>query len=383
MNSSLIAKRIRQEREALNWTQQRLADEMGWPSHSTVGDIENEKREVKAWELLKLADIFKIPLDSLYQEGRTVGSEIEKKSVLWRKQPGNQFKLKLSEREVIQACENYQLLERLVVPQNSFEDKLPCFDIRKDKLNYRWVNQLAEKICSDFKLEPYPGASLTECLEERFGVLIINQPMEHGSAACWRGNFGYAIVLNSNEVSWRRVFSLAHELFHLLTWNLDVTNEQFLQQIEKYADAFAAALLMPQPQIDALISEQGLTYADVVALARRFKVSTTAMLLRLRYLKYISSETLEQTLKDENFKKLDQDTFKKASLTSPEFGSRFIQLSYLAYSRDVISRARIAQMLHINLRDVDEFFTEKGLFEADDTILRNNAARCNDNISCS
>src|ERR1700728_4362288 len=101
MISHFIAKKIRREREILGWTQHRLAEEMGWPSHTTVGDIENEKREVKAWELLKLSEIFKVAVESFYRE--TSPFETDSR-VLWRKQPLAQSKLLLSEREVIQSC---------------------------------------------------------------------------------------------------------------------------------------------------------------------------------------------------------------------------------------------------------------------------------------
>ena len=63
----------------------------------------------------------------------------------------------------------------------------------------------------------------------------------------------------------KRNFDLAHELFHLLTWNIFTTcrlqNTQPTEDEEKLANAFASQLLMPddalRERIDLRKNEQG------------------------------------------------------------------------------------------------------------------------------
>ena len=82
-----------------------------------------------------------------------------------------------------------------------------------------WANLLAERMHRDLNLGDYPASLLAQRLEEDYGVLIMSSHIENGSAACCRAEWGAAIVLNGKEVPWRQTFNLAHELFHLVTWN--------------------------------------------------------------------------------------------------------------------------------------------------------------------
>ncbi|HEY0462625.1 MAG TPA: ImmA/IrrE family metallo-endopeptidase [Polyangiaceae bacterium] len=58
-------------------------------------------------------------------------------------------------------------------------------------------------------------------LEEQCGVKVFHLDFEpRGTAASSHSaGFGNAVLLNKKNPKWRRNFDLAHELFHLLTWN--------------------------------------------------------------------------------------------------------------------------------------------------------------------
>jgi len=63
----IIAKRIKEARESLGLSQQELATLMGWKSHSSIVAIE-QGQEIKAWELLKFAQVLRVLPESLYSE---------------------------------------------------------------------------------------------------------------------------------------------------------------------------------------------------------------------------------------------------------------------------------------------------------------------------
>ena len=82
----------------------------------------------------------------------------------------------------------------------------------------------------------------------------------------WRGVSGAAcrlpaldaVLINRREAPGRRHFDLAHEVFHILTWDtmppehIEVASEQSKNRVEQLANSFASAILMPQAVLDQL-----------------------------------------------------------------------------------------------------------------------------------
>jgi XRE family transcriptional regulator, fatty acid utilization regulator len=224
------------------------------------------------------------------------------------------------ERDVIQHCDDYRLIKRLLSESSPSLKQLPYENCDIIKVDSYWANLLADRMHGVLNLGDYPASLLAHRLEEDYGVLISTTHLKNGSAACCRAEWGAAIILNVKEVPWRQMFNLAHELFHLITWNLKLieqvhANEALFIKNENLAEAFAAALLMPQQMIDIDVRGNKLTYSFVVALARKYRVSTIAMLWRLCYLRIISRQSVDLALADEDFRQLDQATFKEAFQT--------------------------------------------------------------------
>jgi Zn-dependent peptidase ImmA (M78 family)/DNA-binding XRE family transcriptional regulator len=377
MKRAVIAKRIKEARENRGLSQQELAYLMGWKSHASITNIENSVQDVKTWELLKFAEILKVAPESLYSETSLLFSS--KPIVLWRQISNDSKSVLHEENNIIQHAEDYQLIKNLVELPVSTSKTLPLENCNIPSITAENANDLAEKISRELQLGDYPGELLIKRLEEDFGVLIMARSLEAGSAACYRKNNISIIVLNQNDAPWRQIFSLAHELFHLITWNQECinvikNNKDFFQKNEQAADAFAAALLMPYQMIHLDIQGNKLTYSFIVALARKYNVSTEAMLWRLYYLKIISHETVKKTLSDSDFTEIDRSTFKEALQSTTPLGNRFIRLAYLAYEKGHLSQARLAQMLGVKLRDVQKYLSEKGLYPTHDKEIKTNIA---------
>jgi predicted transcriptional regulator len=103
-------------------------------------------------------------------------------------------------------------------------------------------------------------------------------------------NGRWLIVINRNDVPGRRRFTLAHEFKHVLDHS--IANVAYAQlghgdrkrqyrQIEHICDHFAACLLMPRMVIKRAWASG---IQDIDALAGLFKVSVSAMQVRLDYL---------------------------------------------------------------------------------------------------
>jgi Zn-dependent peptidase ImmA (M78 family)/transcriptional regulator with XRE-family HTH domain len=364
MKNHDIGKRIREIREQRGLSQRELAELMGWKSHTSMVAIESGEQKIKMHELLKLATILNVSPDAFYSEIAPLLSQ--RPSILWRKKAIDSAIAIKEEHNLMRHYQDYCLVQRLVDIPSTPIKMLPLEICDISSATIEWANRLAEKIHRELRLGDYPAALLIQCLEEEYGVLLISRPLEDGSAACYREDQGYVVMVNEKEARWRQIFNVAHELFHLITWHSALilqiqSNEELFQKNEKLADAFAAALLMPQQMIDLDVRGNALTYSFIVALAGKYQVSKQAMLIRLRYLKFISSKSVDLALEDPEFLQLDHDTYKQAFAAFPSFGNRFIRLAYLAYEKGRLSKARLAQILSVKLRDLTQHLEEKGL----------------------
>lgn len=374
MEQKNIAKKIKEARERCNLSQQDLANLMGWKSHTSIVAIENGTQDIKTWELLKLAGILKVSPESLYREDdlELAASPI----ILWRKKAEDPNAVSYEERTINQHYQDYQLVEKLTnLPSSSKQLPLEACDITSVDID--WSNRLADKIHRELRLGDYPADSLANCLEEDYGVLLLSRPLNNGSAACCRNESGAIIVLNETEVPWRQGFNLAHELFHLITWSPSLiekiqSDKDLFRKNEKLADAFAAALLMPSQMIDLDIRGNKITYSLIVALAMKYHVSKQAMLWRLCYLRVINHKAVKKAIEDKEFKDLDRSIFKQAFKSVKPLGNRFLRLAYLAYEKGRLSKSRLAQMIGVKLREVDEYLSEKGFYLTNDKEIETN-----------
>src|SRR5262245_5166373 len=103
-----IGQRIRAERERKRISQEKLAKALGWNHHQIVSDVEQGKREVKAWELYEIAKFLHVDMDIL------VGSKESQQQpyILWRQKPTQ--KEKILEARFINECENYLWIEEVI-----------------------------------------------------------------------------------------------------------------------------------------------------------------------------------------------------------------------------------------------------------------------------
>jgi Zn-dependent peptidase ImmA (M78 family) len=114
-------------------------------------------------------------------------------------------------------------------------------------------------------------------------------------------NGRWLIVVNRDNVEGRRRFTLAHEFKHVLDHTVaDVAYTQFGKgdqpkhdrQVESVCDHFAACFLMPRIAVRRAWTSG---MQDIPTLALHFKVSHTAMKIRLTYLGFLDDERSVET----------------------------------------------------------------------------------------
>ena len=347
-----VAERIRRERERLGLSQQELARRVGLSAAQTVSAIENGERAVKVVELVRLAAALHLGVNDLL-----VGV-LERPYVLWRERPADDARRLEIESELLELCRNYSLAEEWVGA--ALPPSLPSAPVPPAPKDYDAVAGLAERTRNALDLGVRPAAVLATVLEETAGVKVFYQRDLPGAAACLRGPASAAIVVNAAEPAGRRHYSIAHELFHLITW--DVLPPAALSQrlslwqtTEQLANAFASALLLPSEDLLARVAARRqsgeLQPGDWAELAREYEVSLDALVWRLVNLRLLTREQAKAILTDKPALRLDSLCL--SPCPEPQLlPERFLRLLFLAHAKGKVSAARIAEMTKQSLVDV-------------------------------
>ena len=157
---------------------------------------------------------------------------------------------------------------------------------------YEEAIEAGERFAVEFGLGDVPAERLAEVMEEALGILVLMVEVEDGisGAACRLPELD-AVLIARREIEGRRHFDMAHELFHVLTWeamppkHVEEAKETGGDRVEQLANNFAAALLMPgrvvkqvgpcgQLDSDALVDRLN-------SVASEFRVTSSALRWRL------------------------------------------------------------------------------------------------------
>jgi Zn-dependent peptidase ImmA (M78 family)/DNA-binding XRE family transcriptional regulator len=359
-----FGQRIKEERNRQGLTQEALITNAGldW-DRQILGQVETGVRDLKAWELSKIANALSLSLASFFPQENQVTSQ---PVVLWREKPANHKQL---EADFIRMCKDYRFIENLNLINVEGLRKLPRKYIDLENFKHSEAYALAEEIRSDMDLGNYPATGLIKVLEERYGVkFFFNELDGNGSAAASVSEYGLCVLISSSEPAWRQHFSLAHELFHIITWSKKLlnqvsSNQKLWDHNESLANSFAAGLLVPTEALHHEIRQlQKLNDAGIVSIARQFGVSLDALLWRMANLSIIKKETAQKALKNDQMKLLDRQSL--VGVQVPRYlSNRFIRLAYVAYENGEISRGCLAKVLNKPLADLSEFLNQFGLSE--------------------
>ena len=275
VDAETIGRRLRDCRERLGMTQGELAGKAA-VGVSSISEFENGRREPTLSQLRKLADAMSADVARFLSS-----DEPRVETVRWRERPAD---AEVIETRFLKLCRQYRDLERWA----GEEEPVQLRRAERFPSSRPEVAALARQMQGEMQLGDRPGLVLRRRLEDDYGLKTFVLPVEpSGTAACTTGpEYGPAVLLNSLNSAARRTFDLAHELFHLLTW--DVSPDAPKETEEKFAEYFAATLLLPdgalRDAVDRRIRDRKLSIANVCELARDFCVSIDALFWRMHNL---------------------------------------------------------------------------------------------------
>lgn len=343
-----LGTRLKHVRDQLGLTAQQVNKETGIGA-SSLSEWENGKREPSFSQLSSLASAYSKDVSFFLSEEPLQDKEV----VLWREKPSSEQAGDI-ENKLLSLAKQYQRLEQLC------GDPRPCkleqSNIPVDKFNRTTACALAHKFQEKHSLGSRPANSLRSVLEEYCRVKVFHLDFEpSGTAACTRSEqFGAAILLNSNNIRWRRNFDLAHELFHLLTWNSFRKGHAVAEtspKEESLANQFASCLLMPTGPLTLAVNFQSdenfqLDYDDLFEISRQFDVSALALVWRLVDMRFITRDAAKEIIESIQMRVAIWD--RRKSGTPPLRPVRFEALALEAVEKGLISTGKFAQFMGIS-----------------------------------
>jgi len=362
-----IGRRLKQARQAIGYTLEKVSDFTGI-GQSSLSEFENSRREPKFSQLSVLAELYRKPIEFFLTD-----APISHSIMLWR-DPPSKDKKKEYEVKFEQLCQQYRRLEILMDKEKEVE--LPRLNVKSEDFKYIHAEQLASEAQKRFSLGEIPSTSLKQVLEEKFYIKIFHLDFDGSAISTISDVFGPAILLNKDSKLWRRNFDLAHELFHLLTWNIFRTegseSVKPTENEEKLASAFASRLLLPtdtvKNKIEAIADEKGrITFEALDEIAREFGVSIDALLWRLHYLYRVKPEKVEQYISQAAHVKRILPP--RESDKPDELPERYCSLAIRALNAGRLSLIQFAKYMGISYKKAQEYLTEEGAFKDEEVSI--------------
>ena len=192
-------------------------------------------------------------------------------------------------------------------------------------------------------------------VEDRLGVLVFqfSMPINEVEGFCLTEKFPYAIVVNSNYTYYHRIFTIFHELAHIIRNQSSIClfEKATARQPEEWkCNEFAGTFLAPSNTI-----EQADNLKDITTYANRLKISREVYLRRLKEENKISDMKFFNLLEQikSTYKKIEK---KKGPVAiKPEVKSRasrgetFYNMVLDAMSNNRISYTQAASALNLNV----------------------------------
>ena len=177
-----------------------------------------------------------------------------------------------------------------------------------------------------------------------------------------------AVLIARHEVAGRRHYDLAHELFHLLTWDAmppDHAEERLEKgggRVEQLANNFAAAVLMPEGSVDRVDDWQRLSGEELTSclntVADDLSVTSSALRWRLVALGKLKSAQAN-AIPEAALRNNGHDT---PQADPPAlFSKSFMEVMGLAVDEGYVSIRRMADLLDLSIEDLAELFVRHGV----------------------
>jgi Zn-dependent peptidase ImmA (M78 family)/DNA-binding XRE family transcriptional regulator len=295
--ATTIGARIRELREKAGVQSQALAVGLGIDS-SAMSNIEKGKRAVKSSELAAIASILGVsPLAILSEDSILAELPVAARST----EPDDSAAPVLA--RLTSLAELHELLSGAGYGTKPTLDEVPPVDLddwlRSGEELARWAREYVLPPVDTATSDRF--AELADAIERNLGVDVLVEEFAKSAvlgASITDPRFPF-ILVNRHQPITRALFTLAHELGHVLSGDgteaitLDVSLTPHTNP-ERFANAFAASFLMPPSSMQEMIDMYGLTTRALALMVTRFGVSFESLVYRLHNLGHVSADTRDR-----------------------------------------------------------------------------------------
>jgi Zn-dependent peptidase ImmA (M78 family) len=260
------------------------------------------------------------------------------------------------------------------------------------------VNPAEKQVCSDITIHSsdtisdvakavreYLGVGLSEQYElttndkalkywrdvlERHGVFVFKDAFkdEECSGFCLYDDVFPIIYINNSQAKIRQIFTLFHELAHLLfrTGGIDLRQDDFVQRmrgpnrhIEVFCNKFAGEFLVPTEDIRPLIRNHTIDDNLLTRLAKKYSVSREVILRKCLDLNHITNTFYEAKVREWSEERLARG--KPGSRGNQYYnkgaylGAYYIETAFGKYYQGAISKTQLADYLGMKEVHVSTF----------------------------
>ena len=228
----------------------------------------------------------------------------------------------------------------------------PHFDFDPETSDDSQIEEAAEILREYWGLGIEPIRNLDAILEDR-GVILIREKVDCSdmdAVSCWTGGRPY-ILLSADVLGGPRdVFNLAHELGHLFLHSSVEVTDKNLANIEKQANRFASAFLMPSVAFSKEVFGTSIEFFK--SLKRRWGVAIAAMAYRSKDLNIITDHQFSYIFRQMNILKIrnPEPLDNIFPVSKPRTLGDAVKM---LVEHGVCTRAEIENRLGINLKEVE------------------------------
>lgn len=389
-----LGMRLRSARENCGLTQQAAAEALGLP-RPAISQIETGNRSVSTLELSQLAELYHRSVAEFF--GESPDAAADPIVALYRQAPGlkDDDNRRRQVTRCLEICQAGRELEQFLgQAQRGSLPRYPLPAPRNAGEAVRQGERVAAQERQRLNLGNAPILDMADLLNEQ-GVWAsgVDLPTEISGLFLHRSSVGLAILVNFSHVRARKRFSYAHEYAHALLDRdeqaITVSSQSNASElVEKRANAFAAAFLIPSGGVDEVLSQfdkgqpsrqdqlvfdvatgdavetqlrpaprsQTITFKDVAFLAHHFGVSYQAACYRLLSLNLLSRDRCQALLAEEaNGRDMlgylcmldDLEGQEQNEQRDRELKSHVTRLAIDAYRLEKVSRGRFLELMKL------------------------------------
>lgn len=344
--SKPIPERIKEAREARGFTLESFAIALG-KTRQAVAQFETGQTSPSGETLSSIVALTQQPLTFFVSMPKRSGNT---GTIFWRslKRMEQHHRKRIAKR-LQWAADLTGMIDEFI--------ELPVVDIPHWEFDPETADDSAIEDAADFLRDYWglgkgPIGNLADLLESK-GVVIVRENVDctdMDGVSCWIDGRPYVLLSGEVTSGPRDLYNLAHELGHLLLHALAEVTDKNIANIERQANRFASAFLMPMDSFSKEVFGTSIEFFKT--LKARWGVAIAAMAYRCKDLNIISDNQFSYIFRQMNALKIRKvEPLDGAfDVAKPRLLKEAVRM---LVEHGVCNRSQIENRLGINLRDVE------------------------------